>query len=210
MNEPKKYGVELEFTEDLLASSPCDPNVYKEFIAAKAREAADGNEEIETLDVKQREENGWSVFHADEGGLFLFDYHIKGFLKEACASVIGNKAQGGIGTYKGKIDRLLFISPRRIYITDAAGLPVTKPDGILERPIRMLTAQGPRVALKRSDLVSPGRRLKFTLTILPLAQSEFTEKRIAACFDYGEFLGMGEWRSGSNGRFHATVCNLES
>jgi hypothetical protein len=72
---------------------------------------------------------------------------------------------------------------------------------MLERPIRVMTMQGPRVSLKRSDLVNPPVRLSFTVTVLPLARREITEDVLRQWFDYGQFAGISEWKNGSYGRF---------
>ena len=128
----------------------------------------------------------------------MFDYKVRGFLKEAAAAVTGRT---GLTAYKSKIDRWLFVLPRRIYMTNGVGQIIAEPQGALERPIRAMTMQGPRVSVKRSDLVREGARMSFRLVVLPLGERELTRERIGSWFDYGQWTGMGEWRTGSYGRF---------
>mgnify|MGYP001576645634 FL=1 len=198
----KTYDIVLEFTEDMLASSPADPEVYARFIASravesKAEETPNTADEVEGLPPVD-ERGSWSVFHRNGDGIYVFDYKVRGFLKEAAAAVTGRT---GLTAYKSKIDRWLFVLPRRIYMTNGVGQIIAEPQGALERPIRAMTMQGPRVSVKRSDLVREGARMSFRLVVLPLGERELTRERIGSWFDYGQWTGMGEWRTGSYGRF---------
>lgn len=188
----------IRTTEELLASSPCDPQVYKTFIASQAEKPEETQDEVETL--QRREITGWSVFHSDETGLFMFDYHVRGFLKEAARNITGTKGDTGITALVSKVDRFVFVSPRRLYFK-RDGKILSKPDGTKERPLRALTMQGPRVSLKRSDMLNPGVEISFTVSILPLGGKEITQEHIAKWLEYGRLCGLGEWRNGGFGRF---------
>lgn len=193
-----KYSVEITFTEPLLASSPEDPKVYEQFIASRKRtDAEERGEEVDTLPAEIVEKIGSSVFHRDTKGLFLFDYKLRGFLKEAAAAVTG---KGGITAFKSKIDKWVFVTPRRLYLQNN-GAVVTKADGTEQRPVRAVTAQGPRVALKKSEFVNPGTHFSAEILVLPLGEKEITKERICEWLEYGKLTGIGEWRTGSYGRF---------
>jgi len=203
--EIKRYKLRVLFTEQSLGSSPCDPEVYAKFIATKARdEKIDTGEEVATIPVEQREQTGWTVFHKDEKGLFFFDYKVRGFLKEASKAITGK----GITACHSKIDKWVFVHPRRLPLV-RDGEVIAKPDGVLERPIRMMTMQGPRVALKRSDFVMEGTAFESIISVLPLGQHEITEKVLCSWLDYGQFSGFGDWRTGSYGRFTYTLEPME-
>ena len=205
-----RYRLALVFTEDLLGSAPKNREVYKDFIAKKAT-PDQTSEEVQL--VEDLEERGWTGFRADDSGLLLLDYQIRGFFKEQADALRESgdlqarnakddgKPMGGI---KGKIDRHLFVAPRRIYIRDEdSGEPLAKPDGIVERPLRAQTMQGPRVSLVRSDMVRAGRTLNCTLaTTWP---EVFTEELIRQLLARGEFMGLGQWRNASHGRFTFTL-----
>lgn len=192
----------IRTTEELLASSPCDREVYKTYIAARKQKPEEAGDEIATL--TEREITGWSVFHSDEKGLFMFDYHVKGFLKEAARNITGTK-DGGITALVSKIDRFVFVFPRRLYFK-RDGKNISKAEGVKERPLKAMTMQGPRVSLKRSDSLLPGVELSFMVSILPLGK-EITQDHIAKWLEYGKFCGLGEWRNASHGRFESVAVN---
>lgn len=200
MNQ-QEYSIRT--TEELLGSSPCDPSVYATYIASrkldenKQPDKAGTADELSTL--PEREVTGWSVFHEDERGLFLFDYHVRGFLKEAARNITGSKGEKGISALVSKIDRFVFVSPRRLYLR-RNGKVIKQPEGIRERPLKAMTMQGPRVSLKRSDTILPGAELTFTVSILPLGK-EITQEHVESWLQYGELCGLGEWRNASHGRF---------
>lgn len=193
-----KLGVKLTLTEDMLGTVPKDPAVYASYIATKAPEAmrvAALSEEVAT--VEKIEEKGWTGFHKDESGLFVYDYMIRGFLKNA-----GNvlKVDVGVKNLKSKIDNYVFVLPRRVhFVRDGAHLD--KADGMVERPLRAMTMQGPRVTLARSDKVLAGTVLEFTVSILKNA--EIDAKLIKSLFEYGTLCGLGQFKNGSYGRFDA-------
>jgi hypothetical protein len=211
-----KYHLKVTFTEPMLASSPADPEVYKQFIEARKRKEQDeartvaaqaggvavedaiATDEVGTLDAGAREQTGWSVFHKDDTGIFIFDYKVRGFMKEACSAVTGKTE---LSAYKSKIDKWLFVLPRRIYLRTPDNQLINEPHGTLERPLRAMTMQGPRVSVKRSDYLNPGTWFECELVVLPNGEKELKEQHIRNWFSYGVWQGFGEWRNGSYGRF---------
>lgn len=193
----KSYAFTLKFTEPILGSAPSNAEVYKQYISnLVSKEKSD--EEASTLGAEEKERIGWDIFHRDETGLLLYDYHVRGFLKEAASAVTG---KGEVTAYRSKIDKWVFVSPRRMYFKNEVGEVIKSPDGVLERAVRAMTMQGPRVTLKRSDKLEAGCRISGKVTVLDLGEKEFTEERVLRWFEYGAFSGLGEWRTGSYGRF---------
>ena len=193
--EVTEYKVRLTLTEPILGATPKDPDVYQTHVQSKAADLGDEKaaEEMET--IEHVEEKGWTGFHMLDGGPILYDYVIKGFMKDACGMlrrVTGSKS-AGIRAYKKVIDGLVFVYPRRI--------PLVMPDGatmdVLERPLRAQTAQGERVALARSDTCPPGTTLEFTIEILGGVSKALLEEWL----NYGKRRGLGQWRNASFGRF---------
>lgn len=184
MYTSKSYTLRL--ITPMLGTVPKDPEIYKNFIESKKPEEI---QEPEYTSVESVEQRGWTGFHSDERGLFIYDYMIRGFLKNA-----GNilKKEVGMKNLRSKIDNQLFIFPRKIHL----GVPVA---GVLERPIRVLTMQGPRVCLIRSDYVDEG--LEITFTAKWLTSGDISEKLIDSLLSYGELCGLGQFRNGSYGRF---------
>jgi len=183
------HDVVVVLQEDLLGTIPKNKELYERFVESKKPET-DGAEEEGDKYVQDLEEAGWTGFLSDETGLFVIDYYIKGFMKNA-----GNvlKDQFKIRALRSKISDFLFIHPRKIY------LGLKEPSGILERSIRVMTLQGPRVALVRSDLISAGTELSFQIELLN--HSEVKIQVVRELMNYGRCQGLGQWRNGGYGRF---------
>lgn len=196
---------EVTLVTDLLGTVPKNQDVYASYISTKAAEFAKnrGEDEKQVVDDKTTEEvetvetveaKGWTGFHKDEKGLFLYSYMVKGFLKTAIEVLVENKAINKIPAYKKWIDRMIFIEPRRLHFQ------LKEPDGVLERPLRTMTAKGERVTVSRSDFIRAGRPITFTIKRLstPKISWEIIETALA----YGEYVGLGQWRgSGGYGQF---------
>lgn len=186
MLESSEISVTLTFIEPLLGTVPKNPDVYAAYIATKAPAATDVEEEIASVENAERVGTG---FHTDEKGLFLYDYQVKGFLKEA-----GNvlKDTIGIKALKSKIENFVFLEPRKIYLDKG------QPDGVLERPLRASTPRGERIALARSDYVASGTTITFNIKILP---GPVKNKDILTILEYGKLKGLGQNRNSGYGRF---------
>jgi hypothetical protein len=236
-----KFHVRETFTTRLLGTAPADKEVYQEFIAKKRAdleerkrkmEVRSGNpsqptpgtvvEEVETIN----EEAGITVFHSDVGqttesgeagkGLFLLDYQIGGYWKEA-AEILG--PEHGVKQPRSKLDNYLLIEPRRVYIHAADGAVLTKPDLRVERPLRAMTMQGPRVSLACSEVVNPGRWIEYTVDFLPYLKSGSgkeakeidLDRFVEMILQFAQRKGRGQWRNGGNGKFTAIwkPLNLE-
>lgn len=191
------YNVEIELVEPLLGTVPKNKQVYAAYIAAKAADLELIEEEVKT--VQEVEEKGWTGYHADELGPFLYNYAIRGFLCEAARTV---KQFGALKQLQDKFKRFCFVTPRRIRLPSPEA---DKPFAVLERPLRAMTAQGPRVTVTRSDVIPAGTRIKFKLEVLE--GSGITKGCIEKVLSYGKYMGLGQWRSGGYGQFE--VVKLE-
>lgn len=180
--------VKIELTTQMLGTIPKDKEVYSTYIESKKPTE---NQETEAEDIIEVEERGWTGFLQDENGLYVMDYFVKGFLKHS-ANV--QKDHLGVKALKAKVEDFVFVFPRKVY------LGKDKPDGMFERPLRMMTAKGPRVSLARSDYVSAGTTFQFELRLFP-PHKEITRNLIAELLRYGELMGFGQFRNGGFGRF---------
>ena len=194
----EKKAFELELIAPMLGTVPKSKEVYSKYIAGKAIEKnPDGADEIglEVETVQDVEEKGWTGFHQDENGLFIFDYMIKGTIKSGIEAMIENGSIKKIVAYKKWIDLFLHVFPRKIHFG------IMEPDGVLERPLRAMTAQGPRVSLARSDTVNDGRTIKFELELFKNTKG-LTLEAVETALGFGKYVGLGQWRgSGGYGRF---------
>lgn len=215
------YEVELTLTEEMLGTVPMDKELYTSYVAAKGLDAGVDPEdlagEVETVpgrELDDLEKRGWTGFHEDDGRPFIYSYMITGFLKEAAGSlrrVKGTKKKSlssKLSAYKKVIDGCVFPHPRRIYPeipADAEGVSVDEDGrvhlGYLERSLRADTPQGPRTALVRSDVLPVDTKFYFKIQVIGPVSVDILEE----WFSYGALKGLGQWRSGGNGRFDYTI-----
>ena len=183
--EERKITIEL--ITQMLGTVPKNKEIYADFIATKNPSGID-NAEIES--IEEIEERGWTGFHSDGKGLFVYDYFIKGFIKNA-GNVLKDIVK--VKNLRNKIGEYAFVCPRIIY------LGKDKPDGYIERPLRAQTMQGPRVTLVRSDYIKEGTKIEFIIKLLK--HKEITWEIIDELLRYGELQGLGQFRNGGYGRF---------
>lgn len=197
----RDYAITLEIVERLLGSSPADPQTYRDYVANCPHDATKGagspeREAEELASLPEESEKGVTVFPRDpEGRLHLWDYQVKGNLKES-----GNilKEQLGIKNLRDKLDNYVYVAPRRILLL-RDGKPLTEPDGIFSRPLRAMTMQGPRVSIAQSEYLEPPLTLQFTIRLLE--HKEIKPETLQEILAFGELKGLGQWRNGSFGRF---------
>lgn len=190
----EKIKVRLTLTEQMLGTSSNNPDIYREFFAARAVNEATAEEELEALPMDG--EKGKTVFfRAEDGRPMLYDYHIKGFFKDACQMLGRMKSSGNesskIRAYKKVIDGLIFPAPREIPIMFDGEV------GECQRPLRAQTAQGERIALAMSETVPAGATMEFDVKVLDAALLPAVREWL----DYGELRGLGQWRNSGAGRF---------
>lgn len=193
--------VRLTLTEEMLGTKASNPDVFSDFIASKAPDDDKRKEELET--AEHREEAGTTVFHRRNDQIGIWNYQIKGFLKEAagalnrCDVEYRNGLKDKLSAYKTKIDNCVFVFPRFIPII----LPTNGEIGTCERPLRADTAQGPRVSVIRSETVPAGSVIEFEIQIMAKDLIPW----VTACLDYGKLKGLGQWRNSSRGSFEYEI-----
>lgn len=129
----------------------------------------------------------------EDGTPFLYDYQIKGFLKNACGTLrkVEKTQSTKIKAYKKEIDGLVFITQRKIPLQFDGEI------GNLQRPLRAATAQGERIALANSETCPEGTQIEFTVSIL----KDDLEDAVIEWLDYGKLNGIGQWHNAGYGRF---------
>lgn len=200
------YNLKITFTEPILGTQP-QKDVAMEYLQDKARsKGIDVADENETL--PEIIEKGTTVFHKLDGKPIYYDYHVKGFLKESAQVQNGLKVGSTeVKQLRSKIDNNVFVEPRRIVLNVPDGGKIE----YLERPLRAMTAQGPRVSLARSEMLPEGTTLECRIVVLDTAKSreQITEPIIRALLDYGKYKGFGQWRNASYGRIKYELFKLE-
>lgn len=173
----------------LLGTVAKDPKVFEDYIGVKKPPEIMENE-AETIDDPQADCVGWSGFHRNDNGLFIYEYMIKGMLKDA-----GNVLKDiiGIKALKSKITNFVYVAPRHILLNKQ------EVDGTLVRPLRAPTPHGERVAITRSDFINEGLELEFFIGILK--HKEITTEKVNRILRHGRLMGLGQWRNAGYGRF---------
>lgn len=187
----------------LLGSQAANPAVRTEYLASKAPSPAQIEEEERLIPADTANERGLTVFMRREGdgALCVMDYTLVGFFKGACKAL---SAENGIKQSDSKIGTYLFVEPRVIPIMRDCQ-PVYETAGVLERPLRAQTMQGPRVTLTASEQVDAPWEMEI---VVKLIANEGTGKSkpvtwdaVEGALDYGALKGLGQWRNGGWGRF---------
>lgn len=197
----EKFKLKITFTESLLGSQPGSDTPARDFLQRRATERV-GQEAVadEAQTFPENMDRGTTGFHRGEDGEpMIFNYHVKGALKEA-ASVLN-----GLGNNKnlrGKIESTVYVSPRRIKLHGEMGDP-------LERPLRAMTMQGPRTSLARSETMRPGTWFECEIELLNTPKFTPDENMLRKLVDHCKRLGFGQWRnSGVYGQYDYELTRI--
>ena len=189
-----RMKVKVTTTEDMLGTAPANPEIYQEYIASKAPDAATTADEVAAIGEEAVFDSKMTVFgRNEEGQPIVWDYQWKGLFKDACSMLrrVPKTESSKMKAFKKIIDGLIFVEERKIpVITD-------KPIGICERPLRAQTAQGERVALAASESIAAGATMEFTIKCL----TDGDAKAVKEWLDYGVLRGFGQWRNSGMGRY---------
>jgi len=185
--------IQITFSEEVLGTASQNPEIHREFIASKSPDAATVEDEVAAIGADAVADKMMTVFPRDGGKPFVYDYQIKGFFKDACASLarVPGTQSNKLKAYKKVIDGTIFIFPRKIHFGGEVKL------GNCQRPLRAETAQGPRVALANSETLPSGATLECEIRCL----DEGMEKVVKEWLNYGALRGLGQWRNSGKGRF---------
>ena len=197
---PFKLDVELTLITEQLGTVPKQEEIFTTYIRdrAKGKETKDEfKSPLHDYEANERELRGWTGFMEDQNGPFIMDYMVKGFIKNA-GNIMKDKVIP-VKNLRSKIDDFIFVTPRKIYFDGEKG-----PEP-LERSLRVMTMQGPRVSLAKSDYIEAGAKLKFSIEC-PFP-SEIDEKHVLQMLDYGKFMGLGQFRNGGYGRFSYKITS---
>ena len=192
--------VRITLNEEALGSSPSNEELLATYIASKAPTDDLTAEEINNIKAQNAEDRITVFPKLADGTPLIWDYQIKGMLKDSCKALAaagkagypGGKACAGLKAYKKAIDGLIFVYPREIPY-DLHGLKM----GYCERPLRASTPQGERVSIAKSESVPAGSTAEFEIECLDPS----LEAMVRECLDYGTKRGLGQWRNSGKGRY---------
>jgi hypothetical protein len=196
--------VKITLTEEMLGTACANPDVHREFIASKSADADKVEAEMATLPAAELVEKSTTVFHrGPDGGPILYDYQVKGFIKEQVRIMLALTTGCKVGTATlskwtadKMVDNHVHVGPRMI------PLAVSGAVGLCTRPLRAQTMKGERVSLASSETVPAGTTFEFTVDTDHAALGEFVERAL----DRGAIKGLGQWRNSGKGRFTWAVA----
>lgn len=205
-----RYRIGITIRERMDGGVPKDPKLIEQWVAAKT-----GHNDKETQkqieehmpDVEaaadEVAESMWCGFKRDanEGFIYIETRQIKAMLRE-CATVLGI-------TKKKRGSRQIIQHGFEVKgVNGGSKVPIkVQNEGTHEGAIHVMTAQGPRSALKRVDYVGPGSTLDFGLWVLTTAPQEtrhIGEKDIRKMLALAQEDGLGANRSQGSGKFDVT------
>lgn len=208
------YELLAELT-DVAGGLPVDPRLIEAWQQANWRKSAkllpedpqspqEAAERTAAL-VPVGDETGWTTFPrmAAEGRvvLGLEGRQIKAAIKEAAnilRPLLGKNERGKDIQWRARIAERVFVMQRLIPLYPLR----EEPDETLERPIHVMTAQGPRDAIKRTDVC---RDVSFSCTLRVLADGLVTPKIVGELAEYMAQNGIGADRSQGFGTGTITV-----
>lgn len=161
---------------------------------ATPEEAAARTVELLGEQVHEEVAGIWTGFvEHPEGGLAIEGRQIKAMFKES-ANILRTmiKINGKIIPLRARIAERVFVAERLI------SLGLAQPTGTIERPIHVMTAQGPRTALKRTDYVDDA---KITCHLKVLQDGLITQSILDQILTHASLNGVGTDRSQGAGTF---------
>ena len=192
----KTIKIEITLIEEMLGTSPMNPEIYAEWVAMKSADAEKMEEELAALSADELETKGMTGFLRDpEGNPLLWDFQIKGSFKAACKALrrVPDKKSVNLKAFLQVINTLIFPQPRCVPLVLPEGAEV----GRCVRPLRAQTAQGERVSLVCSESVPRGTKAQYEVFMYDHRHTALIEEWL----DYGFRYGIGQWRNSGKGKF---------
>lgn len=211
------YRLDLD-VERLVGGIPKHPEIVKRWQEARWKdnpilqvgdpatpeEAAERTIELLGDQISDEEKGIWTTFveHPD-GGFAIESRQVKAMLKEA-ANVLRTMlpVHGKVIPLRARLAERVFVEPNLLPVTGVLNDDGELPTGTIERPIHVMTARGPRTALKRTDYID---RAQITCTLKVLKDGMFDEKLLVPILDYATKNGLGTDRSQGAGVFTYTL-----
>ena len=148
---------------------------------------------------KEAEAPGWNTFLRDKDGHFALSGHqVKAMLKES-AAVLRTFLQATQPDAVSAFPRARLAEKVHVAEDIIPFLPhKDEPDASPEKPIHVMTALGPRDALKKTDILHD---VELRCTLKVLADGEFTEPFLKTLLNFAAENGLGADRSQGMGKF---------
>lgn len=206
----------------VVGGTPTDPNMIQNWLkvgmpnVTEEERAKLAETTIEAVKDTVDEAAGkmWTTFKRDEQGIYIEGRQLKAAFKEA-ANILrealqkqekkGDAKKSRFTALRAKLAESLFVEDERIYFVDTkTGEKVKEPSGTEERAINVMTAQGPRTALKRVDFVNP-ENIELRAKVRYLDAGIVDEDLVRTLIEFMGWNGLGADRSMGSGQFKGRV-----
>jgi CRISPR/Cas system CSM-associated protein Csm4 (group 5 of RAMP superfamily) len=200
-----RYLVAISFRGRLCGGVPRNKELIKSWVEATTGFKDEISERLTQADaelvVNEVAEKSWISFFEDKNGLFIQTRQVKACLKQS-ASILGitQKKRGSKQILAEGMEVKAIGGGDRLHLGRKA------PDGTDESAIHVMTAQGPRTALRRMDYAE-GVTLQFEIWILKTAAQEnrhIGQKELENILRHAQENGLGASRSQGEGKFEVT------
>jgi len=195
----KKYFAVIQFRDQVLGGIPKAKDLIEFWLRSRGLSGRDLKAvaqetaiEVQAKETENHEIRNWTSFKKDREGLFIEERQIKALLKEAAYVLRLSRIVG----FRDSISHGVFVKPEKIHLL-RAGKPLHEPDGYVERPIHVLTRQGPRTSVVRQDFVLKPHSSFDLVVASPLVKFEDLQRLLRL----GEEIGLGASRSQGYGKF---------
>jgi hypothetical protein len=196
------YTVKIKL-RDIVGGLPMDPKLVEKWVnATNKTKSAEEREALKNADLallpeatEEKKEQQGIGFARKDGQLVIEGRQVKAMLKEA-ANIIKNNVPGEpITQLKSKVADQVFV------VEEFITLGRTEPDAVEQKPIHVMTAQGPRNSIKVYEICR-GVNVEFTVKRHnQKGKQAVLEKVLLAILDYGQSIGLGADRSQGHGLF---------
>jgi hypothetical protein len=226
----QRFKLKMRLTEILLGTAPLDPLVYAKYIESLKLEHQKRYANLPADELQEKEweaivslEKGVTGFRREEeegenkGKFFVYNYQFHGLLKETASTLNG----GQVGRLKlpnnfnSKMTNQVRVLPRKVYLpfedADLVDTPCGRRPKVFERPLRGITAKGPRTALTRSEYMPAGRSIECEILLSGAASASMAvkEDHLRAVLDHASvFSAFGQWRNGDYGKFEYELTEI--
>lgn len=201
-----RYALTIKTRGRLCGGVPRNKELIRSWVEASTGFKDETTEKLIQADaelvVNEVAEKSWIGFMQDEKGLLLQARNVKACLKQS-ASLLGitQKKRGSKQILAEGMEVKSVSGSDRIHLGRAV------PDGTDESAIHVMTAQGPRTALRRMDYVE-NVTIEFEIWVLTTSAQEnrhIGEKELKMILMHAQENGLGASRSQGEGKFEVTA-----
>ncbi len=197
------YAIAIRLRERLNGGMPRNKELIRAWVESTTGFKDEATEKLIQADadlvVNAVAEKMWIGFPEDAAkGIFIECRQVKAMLKQS-ASLLGitKKKLGSKQVLAEGMEVKALDGGSRIYLGKMG------PDGTEEKAIHVMTAQGPRTALKKTDFIN-SPELVFELWVLKTATAEkrhVGEDEVTSILQHAQENGLGASRSQGHGKF---------